>query len=1128
MTALRILIVLLASWHTLRAETKKEQGLAKGESWMLEGSLAALRDPYDGVKVLALEQMAKLKNPQTATAIAEFLQPSYSMELRTAALRAYAALGTPDRELLPQIAEMLKARDDSVREAAVNALGATGQGANAYLPQLVELFKDPQGFVREAAVHAVGATGEAAKAYLPQIIELFKDPEAPVRRAAAAAFGATGEAAKAYLPQLIELFNDTDGSMRQTAAEAFGATGEAAGPYLPQLVELFKDTEEYVRDASERAFGQIGAAAKAYLPRLVELFEDREEYVRDASVRAFGATGKASTPYLPQIVELFKDPGESVREAAVDTAGMTGEGAKPYLPQIVELLKDPQESVRNAAVRAFAATGDAAKAYLPQLAEWLKDPNEFVRKAALSALGATGEAANPYLPQIAERLKDPNESVCEAALSALGATGEAANPYLPQIAELLEDPKASMRAAALSTLGATGEAAKAYLPKTVQLFKDPEASVREAALIAVGATGEAAKAYLPQIDQLFEDPEESVREAAVKVVERAAPLTPLEAMIVLNPLYYSGGLLPQCRFTAHYSGGGSREAEILIGLLGRSQSSLKDVLGPEEYRESFALLIQIIRLQNGEIGLKAEAAKRLTELVRVVEWRQTDIELLQKGRLALQPEFRDEADALGREISDLKSREEWRKWLDRSRNTILIHAGFWVLLIFFYPVSGMVQAIFFWNPWIRRIMGLGYVGFALTWVPFLRRRLLAPFHDSLLADAGLHGFRESAYFAGSFVRDKVTGEKMPVHQAVSELRKQVILIGESGLGKTMFLRHLAYTSRRIIVYLPAEKCKAGVMEAIHAKVIGQARDASYLRNLIWAGALDIYVDGLNEVTAGTRESISRFAESYFRGNILMATQPIDWRPPATARVYVLEPLERDQISKFLWQHEQFLRDDAVLRGTAYRDACERYLNEALRIDQPNETLHASMRSLSNPMDLTIVGDMIARDQHPDIFHLQQQQYDMMAAEFAVANGPKSFPLKEFSEMVYHMRLVDQRGIPSERFDAELVCMEQFKMVLRRQESDAKRHWTFRHDKVMDFFIVQAFLGSDNSRSVDHLADPRFRGVYFQLAALLPYDEALTLREKLVQYAADTKDHTVSDTFVQLLRPRQHEAAGKAA
>ncbi len=52
-----------------------------------------------------------------------------------------------------------------------------------------------------------------------------------------------------------------------------------------------------------------------------------------------------------------------------------------------------------------------------------------------------------------------------------------------------------------------------------------------------------------------------------------------------------------------------------------------------------------------------------------------------------------------------------------------------------------------------------------------------------------------------------------------------------------------------------------------------------------------------------------------------------------------------------------------------------------------------------------------------------------------------------------------------------------------------------------------------------MGDPRFRGVYFLLATLLPLDDAKQLREKLIQYAADTKDHTVSDTFVQLLRTR---------
>ena len=65
-----------------------------------------------------------------------------------------------------------------MRETALHAVRATGQ-TEAYLPQIVELFKDPEPSVREAAVRAVGAPGQA-EAYLPQIVKLFKDPEPSV------------------------------------------------------------------------------------------------------------------------------------------------------------------------------------------------------------------------------------------------------------------------------------------------------------------------------------------------------------------------------------------------------------------------------------------------------------------------------------------------------------------------------------------------------------------------------------------------------------------------------------------------------------------------------------------------------------------------------------------------------------------------------------------------------------------------------------------------------------------------------------------------------------------------------------------------------------------------------------
>ena len=151
----------------------------------------------------------------------------------------------------------------------------------------------------------------------------------------------------------------------------------------------------------------------------------------------------------------------------------------------------------------------------------------------------------------------------------------------------------------------------------------------------------------------------------------------------------------------------------------------------------------------------------------------------------------------------------------------------------------------------------------------------------------------------------------------------------------------------------------------------------------------------------------------------------------------------------------------------------------------------------------------------------------MAAEFFQEWGHQ-FPLKKFSQAVYQIRLNDESALLASEFYQELKSMEdeKYKMVVSRQwtenNGETKQEWYFRHDKIMDFFLVQNFIGEcdeTETRLIDHIGDPRFRGVYFLLANLLPAYAALELREKLIQYAADTKDHTVSDNFIQLLRRR---------
>ena len=463
-------------------------------------------------------------------------------------------------------------------------------------------------------------------------------------------------------------------------------------------------------------------------------------------------------------------------------------------------------------------------------------------------------------------------------------------------------------------------------------------------------------------------------------------------------------------------------------------------------------------------------------------------------------------------------------WLKRLGEGWIAHALFWLALIFVYPHSPQVQAIFFWNKWVRKFAGLFYIVPLLTWVPFLRNRLLAPFREALLADADLKNFDPERYFADCSVRLKPYGKSEPIEHAIPAIRGQTILEGESGLGKTMFLRRFAYRATRPTVYLLAHRCEAGVMEGIQGKLFGYAQDNNFLQSLVYSGAMDVCIDGLNEVSPDTRAQMSYFLDRFVKSNVLIGTQPLEWMPPKTAQVFILEPLSPEQIEAFLMTRVDELPDDVAIKGDAYKSACKAHLVRVLRQSSSEEAKQTTLRMLSNPMDLTVVSLMLARGEEPDFFHLREQQYRIMAADYQRTNVDQAFPLKSFLEHCYRMRLNDEVTIHEKEFQQELLCMERHKMVVKRQFHDTDKHlqteWHFRHDKIMEFFIVQTFLGPGNERPQQHLGDGRFRGVYLLLATFLPLDAANALRERLILYAAQTQDHTVSDRFVQLLHGRK--------
>jgi HEAT repeat protein len=1063
-------------------------------------------------------------------------------EVRSRAIRMLASLGGSDEQCLKTIMAQLGDPDVQVRITAADALAEMGNSASQSKALLHDCLIDTDPNLRAAAFKALVAIDGVALIPPPVFRNALNDADPQVRLAAAGALKEQTPPACARF--LIGLLGDENIDVRIAAGDALGnmkADG-LSSDMLDQLAELLKDPNRLIRREAIRVFGILGPLAREYAAHAASCVHDQDSQVAYQAGRTLAAMGdQAVTGQIPRLIELLKSPDIQTVSAAASTLSQLGTVRLRQLDDLLKLLKDPRPDVVSYA--GMALTGIAAYAVdeIPRLAGLLRDQNEEVRWAAAQAFTppypASPDASNAWALTAAEYIRDllktGDNKVKYTAVNIFmrlaSVLGESGRTFVPDLAAALEIDDLNVQFAVLNTIGQIAETAggladlgAALSVKIDDLLDDANRDLRYRAVFILSKIGPVAQIHLPHLVNLMNDPYYEIHTLAMTAMKRLNRCELNQILLFVNAAAMNESVTGEARYLAHLLSGGDARVETLLAWLGRPAIDPINRLGGDR-AEAVHLLNVFLEAWNhsqSQPALRQELARAIARVAQAVQWQMADVALLEKHARNLEGIGSFHASAVRQAIPS----DRFVRALHLLRNVWLVHGLFWLMLIFAYPKSPQIQAIFFWNPWIRRITGFGYVGMALAWIPLLRKRLFAPFRESLLADAALEAFDTHAYFKESGVRVGNDLRLRPVVEAIPEIKGQIILEGESGLGKTMFLRYLVKHSRRIVVFLSAYRCEKGVLEAMRAKLHGPAKDPKFLRNLLHAGALDICIDGLNEVSADTRAKITTFLESFFKGNIILGTQPLEWTPPATAKTCFLQPLTRRQIVSFLNDQARIQLADGPLDEKTYQVRCSGYVTRAFESRQPQELFEATMRVLSNPMDLTMVARMIAHGEEPSLFHLESQQYEIMAQNYQRLHVGRTFPLEKFSEYVYQMRLQQTSVLSQEPFKSELECMERHKIVLARyQASDGKtsqKVWYFRHDKIMDFFIVQAFLGEENRRPQEHLGDPRFRGVYFLLAMLLSITDAMALRERLIDYAADTRDHTVSDTFIQLLRSRK--------
>ena len=755
--------------------------------------------------------------------------------------------------------------------------------------------------------------------------------------------------------------------------------------------------------------------------------------------------------------------------------------------------------VRQIAVGDFAL-GDEARA---RIGRALTSGDPVVRRLSLGLLQATGARAED-LPRVIDVLDDSNDSARQEARAALIARGTPSWP-LPASVRLLGDEFIETLRLAQRD-GDGGRDVWDWMNGAIIAFVSSSNRRRDAGggagaflSVALRADGLTEPAFRKLLDQ--------ARGQAIRPVLR----------LVLRLL-------------------ATAEQRALLRFLGAPA-----VLPPWDDGDArtLAATYHVLAQQAADEGLEdlqGEAYLRMAEAFnRGGGWRLSDLPDLRRYAETRSAVYgaavERRIDALDRDQARIDWIEEGAIW---AGSTLGGHALLWLALVFFYPTSRLVQAVFFWNPWVRRIFGLGYAFPLVLAIPPLRRRLVSPFSGALVADADLDGFDREGYFDEAMLRpltsDGGVGEAVALTRAIPEIRGHIVLEGASGLGKTEALRALASRAPRPVAFLPAQRIAraGGPLEALARKMQGPAREAGFIRSLLHVNALDVAIDGLNEVGPEMRLKIVDFIEDLPRANIIVTTQPIAWSPPAAGatRRYELLPLDAAQIEDFLLARRRHLAEVALTEA-AYADACHDFIARAIGPDVTQVERRRALVTLSNPMDLTLSAELIAAGARPTPSRLVEQQLEQLEAWFTTTYG-RPFPGPEVAAHAFSQRQGDDNRIDLGR---EVVdALLRFRLAVPAPAADSTRgeadaiEARFRHDRVAEVFIARHLAaGGDDEALQSVVGDPRFQGVLIELASILPQQEARALFDVISDSAMQSGDHLLALAFARRMSARPEPA-----
>ena len=1000
-----------------------------------------------------------------------------------------------------------------------------------------------------------------------------------------------GEHSNRSIDRYLLRLESPDGKVRKSAVQVLGSIqpGNRAGELIDRLLPLLKSSSLGIQIATVEALATItkpnGDHVTQVINALLPLLEPSSEVgAQKASLRALAAIhippGDSANQVIERLLPLLGPLSASdVQSAAAEALTAIPISSRDRVSQAIDRLllllgSSSKGYQQKASLRALAAIhippGDSAYQVIERLLPLLGSSSKAdVQAAAISALGAIplGNRADVVIYRLIQLLASPLNPVRGASARALGViqitpgrfVDEAIDGLLPLLAVEDGNVHRAVREALLAIPIPPGKRASVLGGIIGHMaFDDDEVRPTEKSILTVILREDFDEQVLDNHSWLLLAQNPTVRTAVAEALVEAGPRGGTFVLSVLRHIHEQDAqFTPLLRAIGHVATGEDNKHEGSVALL--SWLGKPDILplasvtnSPDAAHAIFKNFKLYWPAITASAGIREEAETRILAIVYAAcskqvnkikseEWVATTF-LWARNQLmpgtashCWSKEQQNTLESLLVGVPEAGYQEALRAVLRDDRGVLTLKwltwglfgwFIFWVAFLFAFPWSRTVQALFFWNPKVRNMMSLWFVPAVLLILPPLRRRLLIPFREDLVAAARLEDLPKLAFFGQSRVRSH-DNQSLTLEMILQDLRGVVIIRGDAGLGKTTALRCLAARSTRPVAFLAARDCAGGVDVAI-ARLIRDVQDIGFVRSMVHAGALSVIVDGLNEVSADTREKISGFAKDMSRGDVFIGTQPIEWTPPPSALVVDLLPLERVEAERFLLSRPVRADCQQRIHGDAYVSAVETFVRRALDQAPSDEEQRAATLVLSNPFDLTLAADLLAQGSMPSAIALIDEAFRL--ADVGAPGEPgyrdiagQSFPLVRFGRLAVAMRIEDRNWFKPDDFASELPFLLRRRLLVERAvrglDGSTVQRIQFRHDRIWDFFVAAAFLDDPNLWD-EHLSDPRFRGAYLRIAETWPPAAAAKVRDRLIVAAAERGDHSTSDEFIARLEARK--------